>query len=155
MGGGADEKMFGSLVESLQVFLLISTLSLPTISYQWWRRTRPMSDSFLLFNSRSASVPLNHLLPFPSTSQKIGNPPTDLGRLCTYPQYLPASPKRISWSRIRARVGTVKFVVAVFAQLSLGIGSINSRGSEREVVLAESIAVFGTLRTSISTPIPH
>ena len=110
----------------------------------------PIPDSFLLLNSRSASVPLNHLLPSPSSSQNTGNPPTDLGRLCTYPQYLPSSPKRISWSKIKARVGTVKFVVAVFAQLPLGIGSINSRGSLTEVVLAERIDVLGTLSTVIS-----
>ena len=48
-------------------------------------------------------------------------------------------------------MGTVKFVVAVFAQLPLGIGSINSRGSLTEVVLAERIDVLGTLRTIISS----
>ena len=47
-------------------------------------------------------------------------------------------------------MGTVKFVVADFAQLPLGTGSINSLGSEREVILAERIAVLGTLRTIIS-----
>jgi hypothetical protein len=150
MGGGRGEEVFGSLVESLQIVLLISTLSLPTISDHKRRLTRPMPDSFLLLNSRSASVPLNHLLPSPSSSQNIGKPPTDLGRLWTYPQYLPSSPSLISWSRIRAKVGTVKFVVAVFAQLPLGIGSINSRGRGREVFLADRIAVFGTLRTFIS-----
>ena len=113
-------------------------------------RTKPIPDFFLLFNSRSASVPLSHLLASPSSSQNIGNPPTDLGRLCTYPQHLPISPKRISCSNISAKVGTVRFVVAVFAQLSLGTGSTNSRGSLSEVVLADSIAVLGTLSTIIS-----
>jgi hypothetical protein len=73
-----------------------------------------------------------------------------LGKDCTYPQNLPVSPRRISCSSTRARVGTVRFVVAVFAH-SLsddGVGETRSIGRGREVVRAERIEVLGILNTT-------
>lgn len=113
--------------------------------------TNPTPVSSLFLNSRPASVPLNHLFASPSSSQKIGRS-TSRGRLWTYPQYLPPRPSLISCKRIRARVGTVKFVVAFDAQSLPPTSGINSSiGSLREVVRDDRIEVLGTLKTVIST----
>jgi hypothetical protein len=150
MGGGGRYEVFGVGVELLEVILIISIQLLPPHSQLGQRRTKPIPFFCLFCSSRSAPVPFNHLLSSPSSSHNIGNPPTSLGKLCTYPQYLPSSPSRISWSSIRARVGTVRFVVAVFAQSPLAVGSIRSFGSFSDVVRADRMAVLGTLSTIIS-----